>query len=183
MYSKGETGKSSFRVKCAPFAHTHTLTRANARARVQLSAPWRCFLVRCHYTIKRKPSGNRLSTTSCLLPRQPTSFCSGELELDFSPVNFLQKWPSGRRKTKKGGRCVWPDAGTPAGGSCVRTLLSPGGSQCDLWPRTSDSDYRLRRFNWTGLFSQSFFSTQLVAVRMHLQINTEPENQGTLPVF
>lgn len=32
-------------------------------------------------------------------------------------------------------------------------------------------------------FLKVFFSTQLVAVRMHLQINTEPENQGTLPVF
>lgn len=45
----------------------HTLRNTSSDRRAQPSSPRRCFLVRCHYTIKRKPSGNRLSTTSCLL--------------------------------------------------------------------------------------------------------------------
>lgn len=132
---KGEIGKSSFQVQCPPahILHAHLYCTPQRMQACTLthrySAPCWCFLVRCHYTIKRKPSGNRLSTTSCLLPRWQTSFCSCKLYQDFTRVNFLQKgWVGGKTK-----RQVCFGLQRSLVGWCpVQALLSPAGSQRDL---------------------------------------------------
>lgn len=87
------------RARCA--TPSHTLINTSSNKRVQLTSPRRCFLVRCHYTIKRKPSGNRLSTTSCLLLWRLPHFCSCRFPHNFAWVNFLQtRWGGGKTKSK-----------------------------------------------------------------------------------
>lgn len=82
-------------------SHTHTV-HMHAHIDLQLRAPCWHFLGRCHYTIKRKPSGNRLSTTSCMFPWQQTSFFSWNLRRVLTQSNFLQKdWET--VKTKEAG--------------------------------------------------------------------------------
>lgn len=108
--------------------HLWTWTQSNVftrtQADIQQTSPCLCFLVRCHYTIKRKPSGNRLSTTSCLLLWWLPHCCSckrSSSSHNFTWVSFSQTCRVGGRNKEAG--VFW----SPwyAGGLIhVRTLLS-----------------------------------------------------------
>lgn len=164
---EGETGESSYQDEWV--SHTHKYIQGcNAQT------PCWCFLVRCHYMIKRKPSGNRLSTTSCLLPRWQTSFCSCKVYCDFTWVNFLQKARVGGKNKEAGVlglRCTlvgwYPVQALLLVQLGLRVTFNPPRhlTAINVCEGSLDGSFRAA---WAAAHSRS---AQLVAIQINPQIN------------